>query len=79
MPGGQLLRVHAPAAGYFIGDPTQTGSPGACRGKPAAADMVRKVPLAVPYLWILENGVARVFPGWHPIRFSPGSVLYMRD
>jgi hypothetical protein len=79
MAGGQLLRVHAPAMGRFIGDPSQTGSPGFCRGRPGVTDLVENVPPAVNYLWILENGVAREFGGWHPIRKSPGSVLYTRD
>ncbi len=79
MAGGQLLRVHAPAMGPFTGDPSQTGCPGACRGKPGVTDVVESVPPAVNYLWIVEDGVAREFGGWHPIRKSPGSVLYARD
>lgn len=79
MPGGQLLRIHAPAMEPFIGDPSQTGSPEACRGRPGIIATVGSIPPAVGYLWIVEKGVARVFAGWHPIRQSPGSVLYARD
>jgi hypothetical protein len=79
MAGGQLLRVHAPVMGNFAGDPSQTGNPGACRGKLGANEVVASVPQAVNYLWIIEDGVAREFGGWHPIRRSSGSVLYTRD
>ncbi len=79
MAGAQLLRVHAPAMGPFVGDPSQTGAPETCRGKPGVNTVVESVPSAVGYLWILENGVARDFAGWHPVSLSPGSVLYARD
>lgn len=79
MAGGQLLRVHAPAMGPFIGDPSQSVNPGTCGSKPGVTDVVATVPAPVKYVWILENGIARNFAGWHPIRFSPGSVLYSRD
>ncbi|MDP9056360.1 MAG: hypothetical protein M3N34_03360 [Pseudomonadota bacterium] len=76
--GGQLLRVHNPAMGTFIGDPSQTTYTTACRGKPGVDEIVARVPQAVPYLWLIEDGVARYYPGWAPIRKSPGSVLYGR-
>ena len=79
VPGGQLLQVHNPGAGSFIGDPSQTGSPTACRGRPGIFAVVHSIPAAVGYLWILENGVARRFAGWHAIQTSSGSVLYRRD
>ena len=76
--GGQLLRVHNQAAGAFVGDPSETSSPTACRGKPAITDLVATVPQAVPYLWLIEDGIVRDFSGWTAIRKSAGSVLYTR-
>lgn len=76
--GGQLLRAHNPAMGSFIGDPSQTAPATTCKGKPGVSDVVARVPPAVPYLWLIEDGVARDYPGWVPIRKSPGSVLYAR-
>jgi len=76
--GGQLLRVHNPAMGSFTGDPSQTAYATTCRGKPGVDEIVASVPLAVPYLWLIEDGVVRYYPGWAPIRKSPGSVLYAR-
>ena len=77
--GAQLLSVHNPIAGPFLGDPSETVTASACLGTPGLTGVVATVPQAIPYLWIIDSGAARDIPGWTPIRSSPGSVLYMRS
>ena len=79
IPGGQLLGVHNPAAGAFASDPSEVTHAGACRGRPGMINTVARIPPATRYLWLVETGTARHLPGWHPIRFTPGSVVYRRD
>jgi hypothetical protein len=79
MPGGQLLRVHNPAAGSFSSDMSQLVSAESCEGKPGLWARVASIPAAMRSLWLIENGVPRRFAGWHPIRQTPGTVVYSRD
>jgi hypothetical protein len=79
IPGGQLLQVHNPAAGSFETDPSETAHEQPCRHHPGLDTIMARIPPAMKLAWILDDGRARAFPGWHPLRFTPASVLYGRD
>jgi hypothetical protein len=78
VPGGQLLRVHNPAAGRFQADDSQIAYEVGCFGKPGLADKAAQVPGAIPYLWVLWSGQPGALDGWEPIARNGGSVLYRR-
>jgi hypothetical protein len=79
IPGGQLIQVHNPAAGAFATDPSEVAHDPACRHHPGLETVVARIPQTMTLLWVLDDGRARRFAGWHPVRFTPGSVLYRRD
>lgn len=79
IPGGQLIQVHNPAAGGFATDPSEIAHDPACLHHPGLEAVVARIPGTMKLLWVLDDGRARAFAGWHPVRFTPGSVLYRRD
>lgn len=79
IPGGQLIQVHNPAAGGFATDPSEVAHDPGCEHHPGLETVVGRIPRTMTLLWVLDDGRARRFAGWHPVRFTPGSVLYRRD
>jgi hypothetical protein len=79
VPGGQLLKVHNPAAGRFSTQPSQDSFETSCGGKETVFDQVAAIPLTTRYLWVYGGTRRFRFAGWHPIRAAGDSVVYQRD
>lgn len=78
LPGGQLLHIHNPAAGWFETDDSQIVHETSCFGRPGIVARADQVPAAVPYLWVIWSGEPRPLPQWQPVAGSGHSVLYRR-
>ncbi|WP_218151513.1 hypothetical protein [Novosphingobium sp. CF614] len=78
MSGGQLLRIHNPAAGAFDRDPSTIEIGESCNDATPLLDSAAKVPAAIPYLWIVWHTPELPVPGWRVLARSGGSVLYQR-
>jgi hypothetical protein len=78
VPGGQLLRVHNPAAGRFQADDSQMVYEVPCFGKPGLVARAEQVPEAIPYLWVIWSSRQKPLDRWEPIARNGRSVLYRR-
>jgi hypothetical protein len=78
VPGGQLLRVHNPAASPFEADDSQIVYEAACFGKPGVVEKAEQVPAQIPFLWVLWSGRPKPLDAWEPLASTRGSVLYRR-
>lgn len=78
VPGGQLLRVHNPAAGSYQADASQIAYETRCFGKAGVSARAALVPAEIPYLWVVWSGEPRPLKAWRPLASSGGSVLYQR-
>jgi hypothetical protein len=78
MPGGQLLRVANPALRPFEADPSNLTVGERCDGAEPLLDDLARIPPAAEHLWIVWSVPEHPLPGWHPVRWSGGSILYRR-
>lgn len=79
LPGGQLLKVHNPAAGEFQIDPSEIVFERACGSHRGVAADAALVPAAIPYLWVVWTTTDQPLPGWAPIARHGLSILYRRS
>ncbi|MBC2666563.1 GtrA family protein [Novosphingobium flavum] len=77
-PGGQLLRVHNPAAGAFENEAGTVLAAGNCGAPPLLTDVSARIPPAVDHLWVVGIGAETRLPGWKVAASSGDSVLYSR-
>ena len=79
IPGGQLLRIHNPAAEPFASDPSQHVSDTECDYHWTFANAVAHIPPGMSTLWVVGEAPIRSLPGWREIARSEGSAVYARN
>lgn len=77
VPGGHLLRVHAPLAGAFATDDSEFAKLDGCDKPNTISRRLATLPHgAFDYVWILDTDRVRTIRGAVPVRRTRASVLY---
>lgn len=78
LPSGQLIAIHNRRLAPFDRDPSTITFLEPCGEAPGLADVVKAIPRAARYLWVIRTDPALRLPGWQPLRQTADSVLYRR-